>query len=642
MSAPLRRRVLATAGHVDHGKSVLVQALTGTHPDRLPQERARGMSIDLGFAFWQLPDGTPVGIVDVPGHRDFIANMLAGVGLVDAVLLVVAADEGVMPQTREHVAIVDLLGLRAGVVALTKVDLVPDPGRLARRRAEVRALLQGTGLHDAPIVPVSARTGQGLDALTAALAAVLARVPPRPDLGRPRLAIDRAFVLPGFGPVVTGTLVDGALQVGMRVQVLPGGAIARIRNLHSHGRPVTHVQPAARVAANLVGVPRQALGRGRWLVLPGDDEPTTRLDAWVRVLPDAPAALRHNAQVRLHLATARVVARVRVLGDEALRPGASGFVQLLLQQPVVARRGDRFVLRRLSPAATWAGGWVLDPHPPRHKRWAAATRAHLTALAASDLPTVLQALLALHGYGDVATWARRVHAAPEAVAEALQTLAQEGRALAWRTPRGVVFVARDQVARWHARAAQVLDAHHAAHPEQPGLDAAALLARVRVPPALQAAWLAQAQAEGVLVPQGAGWARPGHTPRWPPALARALAQIDAALDAAPPWPAAQRLRARVGPAAWEALLRAGALVPLSPQVVVPQARVRAWWQALRRAFPQGGFTVRQARAVLGLSRRYTLALLTYGDAHHLTRREGEVRYWVAASAAEAMSTNRRA
>ena len=340
MSAPLRRRVLATAGHVDHGKSVLVQALTGTHPDRLPQERARGMSIDLGFAFWQLPDGAPVGIVDVPGHRDFIANMLAGVGLVDAVLLVVAADEGVMPQTREHVAIVDLLGVRAGVVALTKVDLVPDPGLLARRRAEVRALLQGTGLHDAPIVPVSARTGQGLDALTAGLAAVLARVPPRPDLGRPRLAIDRAFVLSGFGPVVTGTLVDGALQVGMRVQVLPGGAIARIRNLHSHGQPVTHVQPAARVAANLVGVPREALGRGRWLVLPGDDEPTTRLDAWVRVLPDAPAALRHNAQVRLHLATARVVARVRVLGDEALRPGASGFVQLLLQQPVVARRGD--------------------------------------------------------------------------------------------------------------------------------------------------------------------------------------------------------------------------------------------------------------------------------------------------------------
>jgi len=624
-----RRRVLATAGHVDHGKSVLVQALTGTHPDRLPEERVRGMSIDLGYAFWSLPDGTPVGIVDVPGHRDFIANMLAGVGWVDAVLLVVAVDEGIMPQTREHLAIVDLLGIPRGVVALTKIDLAPDASWIARRAAEVRALLRGTSLAQAARVPVSARTGQGLDALRAALARVLGSAAPRPDLGRPRLAIDRAFVVPGFGPVVTGTLVDGTLRVGQRVRVLPAGLDARVRGLQSHGQPVDAVAPAARVAVNLAGVSAADLRRGQWLVLPDDDVPTTRLDAQVRVLSDAAGPLRHNAEVKVHLAAAQVMARVRVLGDEAIRPGQVGFVQLLLARPVVARRGDRLVLRRPSPPATWGGGVVLDPHPPRHRRWSAATQAHMRALAADDLATVLAALLALQGYGTADALARRAHRPVAAARQALEALVATARAVAWSTARGArVFVAQEQIARWNRRAVARLEAFHRRYPARAGMDAQALAEAAGVPAALARAWVTHALADGVVVRRGAFLALPGHVPRLPPGLQRALARIEAALDAAPPWPSVSTLRAQVGEAALRALLDAGALVRLSSQVVVPRGRFDAWLARLRQAFPQEPFTVAQARVVLGVSRRYALTLLEYLDGQGLTRREGEARTWL--------------
>jgi selenocysteine-specific elongation factor len=246
--------VVGTAGHVDHGKSTLVQALTGINPDRLQEEQEREMTIDLGFAWLNLPNGDPVGIVDVPGHRDFVENMLAGVGGIDAALFVVAADEGVMPQTREHLAILDLLQVSGGVVALTKVDLVDDPDWLDLVTADVAEVLKGTVLEDAPLVPVSARTGQGLDSLLAALQQVLAHTEPRPDRGRPRLWIDRVFTISGFGTVVTGTLVDGGLDVGQEVELLPQGLRARIRGLQTHKEKIQHAVPGSRVAVNLSGL----------------------------------------------------------------------------------------------------------------------------------------------------------------------------------------------------------------------------------------------------------------------------------------------------------------------------------------------------------------------------------------------------
>ncbi|MCS7039851.1 MAG: selenocysteine-specific translation elongation factor, partial [Caldilineales bacterium] len=314
-------KVIATAGHVDHGKSALVEALTGIHPDRLAEEQARGMTIDLGFAWMDLPTGEAVGIVDVPGHIDFIHNMLAGVGGIDAALFVVAADEGVMPQTREHLDILDLLEVERGVVALTKTDLIDDPDWLALVEEEVRDLLAPTRLAAAPIVPVSAHTGAGLDALRQALATVLAAAPPRPDLGRPRLPIDRVFTIAGFGTVVTGTLVDGSLRLGDEVVIVPGGIPARIRGLQTHKKKREVAVPGSRVAVNLTGVRPDQIERGRVLTYPNLLRETLRVDVRLRVLADAPAPLRHNMVVTFHSAAAETAGRLRLLEADELPPG---------------------------------------------------------------------------------------------------------------------------------------------------------------------------------------------------------------------------------------------------------------------------------------------------------------------------------
>ena len=347
--------VIGTAGHVDHGKSMLVKALTGIDPDRLKEEKERQMTIDLGFAWLTLPSGEQVGIVDVPGHKDFIENMLAGVGGIDAALLVVAADEGVMPQTREHLAILDLLGVKSGLVALTKVDLVDDPEWLELVEAEVEELLEGTTLAGAPIVPVSAKTGQGLPELVAELDALLQRTPPRRDLGRPRLAIDRVFSITGFGTVVTGTLVDGAFELGQEVEILPQGIKARIRGLQTHKRRIERAMPGSRVAINLAGVSKNELRRGDVVTTPGWLKPTQLVDVRLRYLADAPRPLRHNATLKFFSGSAEVVARARLLDSEAIPPGEEGWVQLRLAKPVALIKGDRFIVRQPSPPLTIGG-----------------------------------------------------------------------------------------------------------------------------------------------------------------------------------------------------------------------------------------------------------------------------------------------
>src|SRR5512143_3946130 len=282
-------RVIGTAGHVDHGKSTLIAALTGTHPDRLKEERSREMTIDLGFGWLMLPDGREIGIVDVPGHRDFVENMLSGIAAIDAVLLTVAAGEGVMPQTIEHLAIIDLLQIPSGVIALTKTDLISEANRLEEAVASVREAVRDTVLQDATIVPVSSRTRQGLQELLTAIEEVLRARPARPDLGRPRLGLDRVFQMEGFGTVVTGTLTDGRLCVGDEVVVLPSGLKGRVRGLQNHHRQVDRVSPGTRTAVNLSGISAEQLRRGEVLIHPGDYQPTRRLDARVRMLASAPA-----------------------------------------------------------------------------------------------------------------------------------------------------------------------------------------------------------------------------------------------------------------------------------------------------------------------------------------------------------------
>ncbi|MER3420669.1 MAG: selenocysteine-specific translation elongation factor, partial [Chloroflexota bacterium] len=304
--------VIGTAGHVDHGKSTLVQALTGIDPDRLQEEKARGMTIDLGFAWLKLPGGEEISIIDVPGHERFIKNMLAGVGGIDLALLVIAADEGVMPQTREHLAIIDLLQIRAGVVAITKTDLV-EPDWLELVVADVEETLAGTTLADSPIVPCSAYTGAGLDQLVHTIEERLAQTPPKRDIGRPRLAIDRAFTIAGFGTVVTGTLIDGPLRVGQEVEIVPGGLRSRVRGLQTHRQKVEVARPGSRTAVNLAGLAVDALRRGQVLTVPGWLRPTTAVDVSLKAVAGLTHPIKHNTTVTFHTGAAEVEAKLRLL-----------------------------------------------------------------------------------------------------------------------------------------------------------------------------------------------------------------------------------------------------------------------------------------------------------------------------------------
>ncbi len=360
-------RVIGTAGHVDHGKSTLIKRLTGIDPDRLAEEKAREMTIDLGFAWFSLPNDEIVGVVDVPGHRDFIENMLAGIGGIDAVLLIIAADEGVMPQTREHLAILDLIGVERGIVVLTKIDMVDDPEWLDLIELDVQDVLQGTSLHDAPILRVSAHNNHGIDILLNTLADLLNDTPTRKDIAQPRLPIDRVFVLSGFGTVVTGTLLDGTLHVGQEVELQPTGYTARIRGLQSYKQKVDIAYPGSRVAVNLAGIDKDEISRGNVLTQPQQLHPSQLIDVLFNHLPDANRPLKHNAEVKFFTGTSETTARVRLLDDDVLKVGEGGWIQLRLSHPIVVARGDRFIVRYPSPAQTIGGGVVVDPHPAR--RW---------------------------------------------------------------------------------------------------------------------------------------------------------------------------------------------------------------------------------------------------------------------------------
>jgi selenocysteine-specific elongation factor len=372
----MRSIVVGTAGHIDHGKSSLVLALTGTDPDRLKEEKARGITIDLGFAHTRIGDAD-IAFVDVPGHERFVKNMLAGVGGIDAVLLVIAADESVMPQTREHFAICRLLQIPAGVIALTKVDLV-DADMLELAQVEARELVAGSLIADAPIVPVSARTGQGLEPLRAALAGMAAGQPARGVEGASRLPIDRVFSMRGFGTVVTGTLTSGTLRVDDDLVLMPGSRRVKVRGVQVHGAQQLAVAAGHRVAVNLGGVEVADISRGQTLTREHAFDETRRFDAVIELLADAPP-LRHGARVRFHHGTSEILGRV-ALATNSLEPGGRGDARIRLEQPAVLTRGDRFILRQYSPAITIGGGRVIDPSPVRSPIRTAASRERFARL----------------------------------------------------------------------------------------------------------------------------------------------------------------------------------------------------------------------------------------------------------------------
>ncbi|MGB4868888.1 MAG: selenocysteine-specific translation elongation factor, partial [Candidatus Promineifilaceae bacterium] len=557
--------VIGTAGHVDHGKSTLVEALTGIDPDRLAEEKEREMTIDLGFAWLNLGDGDEVGVVDVPGHRDFIENMLAGVGGIDLALFVVAADEGVMPQTREHLAILDLLDIQSGVVALTKVDLIDDPDWLELVTLDLHDVLAGTALADAPIVPVSARTGAGLDDLRAVLWERLTAVPPRPDLARPRLPVDRVFSLSGFGTVVTGTLSDGRFRLGDAVEIQPAGLKGRIRGLQTHKTKLDTARPGSRVAINLTGIDRDEVRRGDVIAAPGVLSSTILLDVAYRHLADAPAPLKHNAEVKFFVGAAEVLARARILGVAQINPGETGWLQLALEQPVAVARGDRFILRRPSPGATLGGGKVLDPHPGRrHRRFRPDVIARLQTLAqGTPADLLLQALSRL----EPTTQAKLLQSGGIDKEEATAVLAElEGDNLIVRLDQQLMTRAGWQ--RLLDRLAEIVQRYHHDNPLRLGVPREEARSRLKLSPAVFNPLIDAAAQSGLIVPGETTLRLPTHEITFTPAQQTAVAALQRQMTAAGiNSPSVKECKTAVGDAVYLALLDLGQLRQITDDVV---------------------------------------------------------------------------
>ena len=509
-------RVIGTAGHVDHGKSTLIAALTGTHPDRLKEEQEREMTIELGFGWLTLPDGEEVGIVDVPGHRDFIENMLAGIGGIDAALLVIAADEGVMPQTKEHLAILDLLQIPTGLIALTKIDLASDSEWLDLVEADVRAAVTGTVMADAPIIRVSAKTKTGLDELLTKLTEILQNKPARLDLGRPRLPIDRVFSMPGFGTIVTGTLNDGQLALGDEVVILPSGAKGRVRGLQTHKKKEEKAVPGSRTAVNISGLAVENVKRGEVVAHPGQYEPTRRVDARIRTLKDVSAPLKHATEVKVFVGATETIATLRLLGAETLNPGEEGWIQLELRDPVVAVRGDRYILRRPSPGETLGGGVIVDHQPKgRHKRFDKKVLKSLASLAAGSPADVLfEAALALNA-APVKEVVSRSRLEAEPAAQALQEILEDGQLL--QLENGELTITSDLLViaapHWTAlqdKAVQMVQAYHKNFPLRRGMPREELKSKLKLTPRVFNALVKKLAVENALADAGGTVSIPGH------------------------------------------------------------------------------------------------------------------------------------
>jgi selenocysteine-specific elongation factor len=620
MSADAPIRVVGTAGHVDHGKSTLIRALTGIDPDRLREERERGMTIDLGFAWLTLPGGADVGIVDVPGHQDFIRNMLAGVGGIDAVLLVVAADEGVMPQTREHLAILELLGIDRGVVALAKRDLVDDEWA-ALVHAEVRAGLAGTPLAASPIVEVSATTRRGLGELLAALETVLGAAPPRRDLGRPRLPVDRAFTMTGFGTVVTGTLVDGALRVGDEIELVPGGLRGRIRGLQTHRRPIEVAQPGSRVAANLTGIDKEAVDRGMVLTHPGTLVPTSAIGVRLALLPGASGPLEHDEAVRVHVGTAEAIARAAVLEGVAIEPGASAWVQLRLATPIAVSVGDRLVIRRPSPSETLGGGSVADTSGERSRTRADA----VTALERRSAPSPADRLLASFDAPRTPAEAGERSGLDAASRDAAYaTLVDSGEAVALAD----AAVSREAFEALATRVERTIAMTHRRAPLRAGASREEVRSAIDLGPKRYAALVARLVAEGRVAERGSALALPAHRPTLTPDQEALWADARAALarePLQPPNAATLEREHRIDVELLMALAERGDVVRVGSDGVFLPGAVLQFGGAIIDALATGPITVAKARDLTGSSRKHVLPLLQFLDDHAITRRVGDDR-----------------
>jgi len=630
-------RVIGTAGHVDHGKSTLVHALTGIDPDRLKEEKEREMTIDLGFAWLRLPSGREVSIVDVPGHEDFIKNMLAGVGGVDLALFVVAADEGVMPQTREHLAILDLLQVPDGIVALTKSDLVEEPEWLELVKEEVREELAGSVLQDAKIVPVSARTGQGLPELLADLDLLLQSPPQRRETGRPRLPIDRVFTIAGFGTVVTGTLVDGRLQTGQEATIMPRGLKARIRGLQTHKTKVESTIPPSRVAVNLAGINREQLQRGDVLTTPGWLRPTSLLDARLRLLRDAPRPLAHNATIHFFTGTTQCQARVRILDRKEIAPGEKGWVQFALSTQIAVVKGDRFIIRQPSPSRTLGGGSIISPFPRRrHRRFRPEVLQRLELLAHGTPEEILLQELERDQPCEAATFVTGSTLGSDEAALTLRSLLRNGQVVlldATATAFDSVASSTKHVmsaSGWQAlldRMSSLLREYHQRYPLRAGMSREELKSRLHLPSRAFNDTATRAVAQGVLRETETTVCLADHRVTFSAEQEPRIAELLRAFQQHPySPPSLTESKALIGEDVLAALIEQGNLVKVSDSVLFSAEAYQEMTQAVVNYLRQEGhITLAQVRDMFSTSRKYAQALIEHLDDKRVTRRVGDKR-----------------
>ena len=609
--------ILGTAGHIDHGKTALVRALTGVDTDRLPEEKRRGITIELGFAPLRLDGIGTIGVVDVPGHEGFVRTMLAGATGVDLALVVIAADEGVMPQTREHLAILELLGVERGVVALTKRDLVGEEW-LELVSEDVRSLLANTALSAAPIVPVSATTGDGIAELRRVIADVAKAVPTRVADDLFRMPVDRAFTIKGTGTVVTGTVWTGRLTRDATVRVLPADRAVRVRGIQTHGEQVSVAEPGHRTAVALAGVEVSDVPRGSFLVTDAAWRPTTVVRAEVMLLDDAPRPLGARTAVRFHIGTADVGARI-VTGDGALNPGDRKLARLMLDEPIVVRAGDRFVLRAASPAATIGGGTVIDPFAGRRARpW--PTGADSSAEARLEL--------ALREAGDsgldVASLPIRLGVPPQEAAT-LATLESVLRI-------GERLFAADIARSLGSRLVRLVEDFHRAHPLAPGISLQEVRSRLGAPPELTDTVVARATSSGVIESTGGVVRTAGWSPKLTESQRRALGEIENLLrDAGHEPPSVAELALRFGDEAADLLRlleREGRVVAVEPERFYATSGRDALVERLRTGMTMGReYSPAELRELLGFSRKFLIPFLEYCDRHGLTSRTAGGRVW---------------
>ena len=624
--------VIGTAGHIDHGKTALIEALTGVNADQLKEEQARGITIDLGFVFM----GDQITVIDVPGHERFIKNMVAGVSTIDLVLFVIAADDGVMPQTREHLDILRLLQVKRGIVALTKKDLV-DEEWLELVQEEFADLVQGTFLQDAPVMAVSSVTGEGVEDLRAVIEETVQSVQGKVDRGIFRMPVDRSFSMRGFGTVVTGTLLSGTAAAGDRVELLPDGKELRIRGVQKHGVEVDAVRVGDRAAINLVPIEPEGVVRGDQLVTPGYLQSSFMMDARLDLLASCPKPLENRTRVRLHTGTAEIMARVVLLETDRLAPGESGLVQLRLEAPGAATRLDSFVIRRYSPARTIGGGVILDGSPQKHKRFDTRVLEALSALEREEAEEVILARLRM---STGALKSAQQLAAESAltvgtVQEGLSRLEAEGRIRVLARDDEMLTFDGDLWNELEERIENTLRAFHERHALRPGLNREELRDALggRLDEVLFDALLADLRDEGRIKMTKASLSIAAHQIRFDPqqeALSRKLE--DALLKEAFAPPSEEDLSLAIGAkrdeirAVLDAMRSMGRIVRVDESMFFhPNALDDARERLVRHLREHGQVTISEFRDLIGASRKYALPLMNYFDTLRVTERRGDVR-----------------